>query len=181
VIAASGTLATMVLRTGLAVTIRHVRADDRDRLERAFRKLDRETVYMRFFRYVDTITEVQLERATHPDPAREVALVVTSGTGADEAIIAGGRYIAGGDGRRAEVAFMVEEDYQGLGIASRLLRELVAVARRHRISTFEAEVLAGNASMLGVFAHSGLPMKQRRDGGVVHVELSLNAQSPATA
>jgi GNAT superfamily N-acetyltransferase len=159
--------------------MRHVRGDDRDRFVRAFRKLDRETVYMRFFRYVDTLSEAQIERATHPDPKREVALVVTTGEGAEESVIGGGRYVAAAEGSpAAEVAFIVEEDYQGLGIASRLLRELVELARAHHISRFDAEVLAGNAPMLGVFARSGLPMTQRREGGVVHVELSLDASAP---
>jgi GNAT superfamily N-acetyltransferase len=68
---------------------------------------------------------------------------------------------------------VVEEDYHGLGIASRLLTHLTDLARRRGIVAFEAYVLAGNKAMLGVFARSGLPMQQRRDGGVVHITLSL--------
>jgi RimJ/RimL family protein N-acetyltransferase len=170
-------LVTAALRSGTAVTFRHVRADDRDRLMRAFRKLERESLYTRFFRFVAEPTEAQLTRATQPDPTREVALVVTTGTGADEAIIAGGRYLASeraGGKRSAEVAFMVEEDYQGQGIAGRLLRHLADIGGQQRVACFEADVLAGNASMLRVFARSGFPMKQRREGDVVHVELSLD-------
>ena len=169
-------LATDTLRNGTAVTIRHVRPDDRDRLARAFRNLERETVYTRFFRYVTELTEEDLRRATQTDPGREVALVVTTGSGADETIIAGGRYMlpaALGDRRAAEVAFMVEEDYQGLGVAGRILRHLAEIGRRQGLSRFDAEVLSRNAAMLRVFARSGLPMKQRREGDTVHVELSL--------
>jgi len=169
-------LVTAALRNGTAVTVRHVHADDRERFARAFRKLERDTVYTRFFRYVSDPTEAQLTRATQPDPGREVALVVTIGTGADEAIIAGGRYLApepAGGKRSAEVAFMVEEDYQGQGIAGRILTHLADIGRQQQIASFEADVLSGNASMLRVFARSGLPMKQRREGDVVHVELSL--------
>ena len=164
------------LRNGKPVTIRHVRPDDRDRFARAFRSLERESVYTRFFRYIAEQTEAQLTRATQPDPAREVALVVTTGAGDDEAIIAGGRYIVQdvGGRRTAEIAFMVEEDYQGLGLAGRILRHLVEIGRQQQVACFEAEVLSGNASMLRVFARSGLPMKQRREGDVVHIELSLS-------
>jgi RimJ/RimL family protein N-acetyltransferase len=172
-----GSALAATLRNGLEISIRHVRPDDAPRLLRAFRKLKRATVYTRFFRYVEAPTEAQLDRATHPDPAREVALVVTLPEGGDEIVIAGGRYVAAGGGAgAAEVAFMVEEDYQGLGICGRLLRELAELARAHRLSRFDAEVLAGNGSMLRVFARSGLPMKQRREGGVVHVELALDTQ-----
>ena len=170
-------LVTARLGNGLVVTIRHVRADDRDRFARAFRKLQRDTVYTRFFRYVSEPTDAQLTRASEPDPSREVALVVTTGTGADEIIIAGGRYVASmtAQGKRtAEVAFMVEEDYQRLGLAGRTLDHLVEIGRGQQIASFEADVLSGNAAMLRVFARSGLPMSQRREGDVVHVELSLD-------
>ena len=110
------------------------------------------------------------------DPAGDVALVVTIGSGADETIIASGRCIASGSEggeRAAEVAFVVEEDYHGLGIASRLLRHLIEIARMRGITSLEADVLTGNKSMLAVFAKSGLPMQRRYDGGTTHVTLSL--------
>lgn len=166
----------VTLRNGINATIRAIRPDDRDRLARAFRKLDRESVYTRFFRYVSELSEEDLRRATETDPEREVALVVTVGDGADETVIAGGRYIvseSADDERIAEIAFTVEEDYQGLGIAGLLLRRLVEIARQQKLRSFEADVLAQNSAMLSVFARSGLPMKKRRDGGVIHVELSL--------
>ncbi len=122
------------------------------------------------------MTEVGLDRIMTFDPVRDVVLVVTVGAGAQETVIASGRFIgAANDGalRSGEVAFIVEEDYQGLGIAGRLLRHLADAARAKGAIAFEADVLAENKAMLGVFARSGLPMRQRREGGVVHVTLSL--------
>ena len=110
------------------------------------------------------------------DSVRDVMLVVTVGAGAEETVIASGRFVAApGDAvpQSGEIAFVVEEDYQGLGIAGRLLRHLADVARTRGVATFEADVLAENKSMLAVFAKSGLPMQQRREGGVVHVTLAL--------
>jgi RimJ/RimL family protein N-acetyltransferase len=169
-------LVSATLKNDLEVSVRPIRPDDRDRFALAFRSLDRESVYTRFFRYVPELTDEDLKRATEVDPEREVALVVTIGSGADEIIIGAGRYIvsenAGGE-RRAELAFIVEEDYQGRGIAGLILRTLVQIGREQDVQSFEADVLAGNDSMIRVFARSGLPMKRRREGGVVHVELSL--------
>ena len=39
-------------------------------------------------------------------------------------------------------------------------------------------MLAENKAMLAVFAKSGLPMRQRREGGVVHVTLALRGEAP---
>ena len=162
------------LRNGLEVCVRPIRPDDRERLARAFQGLERETVYTRFFRFASELTQAQLKRATETDPEREVALVVTKGSGVDEEIIAGGRYIvAPEDPLSAEIAFLVEEDFQGQGIAGLLLRELADIARSHGLARFWAEVLSENGSMLRVFSRSGLSMRQRREGGIIHIELTL--------
>ena len=68
---------------------------------------------------------------------------------------------------------MVEEDYHGRGIASRLLRHLADCRARPGIATFEADVLAENAAMRTVFERSGLADEARREGGVVHLALTL--------
>lgn len=170
------------LRNGLVVTIRSLRPDDRDRIARAVRQLDPESIYTRLFSRRTELTESALDRIMRVDPAQDAALVTTIGSGADETIIASCRFIgsgAEGDRRKAEIAFVVEEDYHGLGIASRLLRHLAGIARERGIDEFEADVLAGNKAMLSVFARAGLPMRTRRDGDTVHVTLALRAaESP---
>ena len=75
----------------------------------------------------------------------------------------------------AEIAFTVEEDYQGQGIASSLLRHLIQIARAKGLARLDAEVLASNRSMLAVFSRSGLPMKTERLDDVVLVTLALGA------
>lgn len=154
------------------MSFRAIRPDDRDRVREAYSRLSPEAIYLRAFRYKKDLSESDLTRITDVDFEREVALVVTTGAGAQEAVIAGGRYVCTDD-TAAEVAFTVEERYRGLGIASRLLEHLAAIARGRGIVRFDAEVLANNPAMLKVFARSGLPMERRREGSVVHVELTL--------
>ena len=171
---------TETLRNGVTVTIRALRADDRERMANAVRNLDRESIYTRFFSYRE-LTEAGLDRIMRFDPDQEVALVVTTGAGADETVVGSGRYIVSGTegaGRTAEVAFVVEEDFHGLGIAGRVLRHLAAIARERGIASFEAEVLPENKAMQAVFARSGLPMRTRREDGIVHVTLALQGGPP---
>ena len=166
------------LKNGVAVTIRDLRPDDRGRMAKAIRNLDRESIYTRLFSYRSELTEAGLDRIMQFDSESEVVLVVTIGAGADETVIGSGRYVVSSaeqGERSAEVAFMVEEDYHGLGIAGRVLRHLAEIAREHGIASLEAEVLAMNAAMLAVFERSGLPMQKRREGGTVHVTLSLRS------
>jgi GNAT superfamily N-acetyltransferase len=169
------------LRNGLAVTIRAMRPDDRDRVARAVGKLDGESVYSRLFSNRSELTDAALSRIMAVDPDRDMALLVTTGSGLEEIVIGSGRYVAAGERGAesvAEVAFVVEENHRRLGIASRLLSHLADIARRRGIVAFEADVLVGNQSMLAVFARSGLAMRKRRDGGVVHITLSLEPGRP---
>jgi GNAT superfamily N-acetyltransferase len=167
---------TETLRNGLVVTIRELRSEDRERVAAAIKELDRESIYTRLFSYRKELTEAGLTRIMTVDPAHEAALLVTIGAGPDEVVIGSGRFVASAatdSAKTAEIAFVVEEDYQGLGIAGRLLKHLARIARERSIAAFEAEVLRENKSMLAVFARSGLSMQQRREGGIVHITLSL--------
>jgi GNAT superfamily N-acetyltransferase len=167
------------LKNGVTVRIRGVRADDKKRISEAFRNLETESIYKRFFQYKKAVTDEELKAATEVDFENEVALVVTVGEKETETIIGAGRYVAfdaAGSRRSAEVAFMVEEDYQGLGIAGITLRHLAGIAKEKGIVQFYAEVLRENRGMLAVFKRSGFPMKQESAEGVVHVTLSLRGE-----
>jgi GNAT superfamily N-acetyltransferase len=165
------------LRNGLEVTVRAVRPDDRARIVAAFEKLDPESIYTRFFSYKDELTDADLKRATEVDFDLRVVLLVTIGTGESEVVIGAASYTAyaptDGGGFRAEVAFIVEEDYHGLGIASRLLHHLAVIARQRGIDRFEAEMLPENRAMLSVFERSGLLTGSRTEDGVIRATMRL--------
>ena len=167
------------LKSGVSVMIRAVRFTDKDGIARAFSRLDPESIYTRLFQTKIALSDQELKTATEVDFERVVALVATVESEGGETIIGGGRYIAFDSpaGRTAEVAFLVEEDYQGQGIATCILNHLVRIAREKGVDQFEAEVLPGNTSMLAVFSRSGLPLRQSEAEGVVHVTLSLEAPS----
>ncbi len=169
--------AAHVLPNGTSILIRAVRPDDKARLRAAFDELERASIYTRFFGYKKALTEAELEQATNVDFDRVVALWATIDSGGTEIIIGGGRYVRNtGSASQlgAEVAFAVEEDYHGQGIASCLLGHLARIGRSKGLVQFDADVLAVNRRMLAVFARSGLPMRQQHAQDVIHVTLSLD-------
>ncbi len=165
------------LKNGMTVTIRAVRPSDKDLLVEAFSNLEAETIYTRFFHHKTSLSQADLAMITELDFVRDVGLVVTAVGPEREVIIGAARYAvlpAGhGSALSAEVAFLVEEDYQGQGIAGRLLGHLVGIARAQGIKSFEAEVLAGNTAMLTVFKRSGLDLQAKHEDGVIHVTMQL--------
>lgn len=155
-----------------AVTIRAIRPDDGARIVRAFEALEPRSIYLRFFGPKRQLSAEEIRRVTDPDPARVAALVATVAT-ADrgETIVGLGEYAS--SGRSADIAFAVEDDYQGRGIGTRLFWLLARIARANGIVRFEADVLAENTPMLKVLRHSGLPRTETVENGVVHVTLAL--------
>ena len=168
------------LKNGLQVTIRAIRPDDRDALLAAIKELEERTVYLRFFGPKKEFSHRELTEATDVDFVRTVALVTCLQDSAGEKIIGAGRYIAFGSADppdRAEVAFTVEEDYHGLGIAGKMLRHLAVIAKQKGVAQFHAEVLPQNKGMLAVFTRSGFPVKQKFEEGLAHVILSLEGDA----
>ena len=173
---------SFALRDGTPAIIRVMRPDDKDRLIAAFSKLDRASVYTRFFGYRKSLPEGPLNRIDKIDFVHLAGLVVSVGNGADETVIGSATYVVEaapeGDALVAEVAFTIEEDFQGQGLARRLLAALAGIARAHGIARIKAEVLGSNSPMLAVFQRSGLPMTRRSEGGVVHLVLDLQPAVP---
>jgi RimJ/RimL family protein N-acetyltransferase len=164
------------LRNGTPVVLRVAFPEDRAKVVAAFGKLDPDSIYTRFFSMRKELSVAELDRFGATDFVNFASLAALVGSGADETLIGGASYVVlpTADGARsAEVAFTIEEDYQGQGLASKLLRMLVGIARQHGIAHFEAEVLAGNKAMLSVFERSGLPLTKTREGGVTHIVMDL--------
>jgi len=164
-----------ILDDGTKITIRAIRPEDRVNVLEAFKGLDREAVYRRFFSPKKELTDAELKGLTSVDFTHVIALVATTKSNKGETLLGGGRFAVDDpkNPQGAELAFLTAEAYRGRGVAGRLLRHLTRLAETLGLERLEADVLAENRAMLTVFKHSGLPMRQRQEAGTVHVTLSL--------
>jgi len=163
------------LRSGQSVTVRAIRPDDRVQLAGSLRELSSESFYRRTFSPKRELSAADLTQMTEVDFADVVALVAIMREEGRERIVGGGRYLRMGDAApgHAEVAFLVDDTHQGLGIGSRIFKHLLAIGRVSGIVQFEAEVLPSNEGMLRLFERSGLPVKRTVSDGTVHVTIDL--------
>jgi GNAT superfamily N-acetyltransferase len=164
------------LRDGTAVTVRPISTSDDERLVRFHESLSPESTRMRFFSVHPHLSIRETARFTdvdHNDREAWVALI-------DDDIIGVGRYERLANPQDAEVAFVVADRWQGLGVGPILLGQLTDCARAVGIRRFVAETLAENHHMLDMFTHSGLPTTTSMRRGVVTVTLSLVAPTPST-
>jgi RimJ/RimL family protein N-acetyltransferase len=165
------------LRDGRSVTIRVVSPNDKGRLADAIREVSHESFYRRTFATKRDLSDQELKQLAEVDFERVVALVAVMHDNEGEKIVGGGRYVRSespGAASTAEVAFLVDDAYQSLGIGSRIFRNLVAIARAAGITQFEAEVLPSNEAMLRLFMRSGLPLIKTPSRESIHVSIMLS-------
>jgi RimJ/RimL family protein N-acetyltransferase len=143
------------LRDRRRVRLREIRPDDREEVRQAFDGLSRESRYTRFMSNVKELSPRMLERAVHVQTERELGLVaeIDAPDGID--IVAGARYYIQPDGGRCEFAITVADGWQGVGLGSRLLPELIQAARVRGLERMDGFVLAGNGSMLNLARRLG--------------------------
>jgi ribosomal protein S18 acetylase RimI-like enzyme len=164
--------AVEVLRDKRRVEIRALGPNDRADLLTAVGRTSEQSLYRRFFAVKGSFTEPEIAFFLNIDFVNHVALVAVLEELGRPRIVGGGRYIVVQPGR-AEVAFVVVDQYQGQGIGSALLRHLATLARRAGIDELIAEVLSDNTSMLKLFEKSRFRLSKRRESQVVHVTLHL--------
>jgi|SRR5437016_12323761 len=161
------------LRDGGRLEIRALRPNDRAALLAAAGRVAAPSLYRRFLGVKRGFTEREVAFFSNVDFVHHVALVAVIEEGGREEIVGGGRYIVVQPGQ-AELAFMVIDQYQGLGIGAALMSNLATIARSAGIRELIAEVLADNAQMLSVFKKSGFPLTTKRESGVLHVTLQVS-------
>lgn len=156
-------------KLGTEVHVRPIRGDDAPRLLVFHRQLSPTSVYRRHFFLHPELSEAEVEHFTHVDYVDRLALIAEDG----DQLIAVGRYDRSPGSTEAEVAFVVADAYQKLGIGTMLLDHLAYAARPNGITTFVASTLADNRNMVDVFLHSGYGITTTSSHGVIAVRLTL--------
>lgn len=142
---------TMELKTGRTVEFRPLLPSDEIAYRNFFYSLQEETIYYRFFYKIKLFShEVVQKQCADVDYRKNMSIIGLIRRGGHKEIVGIGSYAAVDD-NHAEVAFVIREDMQGLGIASFMLDMLESIATENGFIGFEATVLRENKAMLHVF------------------------------
>ena len=146
------------LADGTDITIRPIRPEDAELVQKFVRELSDETKYFRFMNSMQELTENMLVRFTQIDYSREMALIaVTEGQGKDVQLGVA-RYAINPDGETCEFALVVADHITGKGLGQKLLVSLMDAARDKGLETIEGEVLNNNHNMLKLMTRLGFAM-----------------------
>ena len=166
---------TVALRGGERARLRPIRPDDEPRLAELYDRLGRRTIYQRFFTVMQRLPPDWAHFLANVDGVRRFALVAEDPASPSPTLIGVARYEWSPDDDAAELAFVVQDDWQGKGLGTWLVRELLRAAELNGLRRFRAYVLGENRRMMDVFLDSGFSVTRRLEAGVQHVVLSLTA------
>lgn len=155
------------------VMVRPIRPDDEPFIRDMFYSFSEQTVYLRFHHALKALPHDKLQVFCNVDFQNEVALVGVAGPVEALQIVAIGRYFLQKNGKEADLAFIVRDDFQRQGLGSYLFKQLVEIGKSRGVKTFCADVLMENAGMLKIFKRSGLDVQSVNEEGVVHVTMHL--------
>jgi GNAT superfamily N-acetyltransferase len=131
-----------------------------------------QSLQRRFFVVKRGISEKEMAFFMNIDFINHGAIVALADEDERKVIIGGGRYIVTEPGK-AEIAFVVIDDYQSQGVGTLLMRHLAIIARRAGLKELSAEVLPENTAMRKVFGKFGFQARRGRDPKVVHLMLEI--------
>jgi acyl-CoA hydrolase/GNAT superfamily N-acetyltransferase len=159
------------LRDGRELVIRPTRTSDTAAMQELFYRLSEEDVQTRFFQQLTSLTDSAARHLCSVDYEEEMAFAAVVGPSERERIVAASSYFLNPASGLAEVAYMVEPEWQGSGLGTLLHRILVEYAREHGARGLRADVLVGNSPMMRIFERGDHSLSVTRDAGVAELTM----------
>ena len=154
------------LRDGREVRLRPTRTSDTRAMQDLFYRLSDEDRETRFLHKLSSLTDSAAQHLCSVDYEEEMAFAAVVGPSAHERIVAASCYYLSPATGLAEVAYMVDPDWQGVGLGGMLHAGLVEYAREHGARGLTADVLLGNSRMMRVFKRGDHALSVKTDAGV---------------
>jgi acyl-CoA synthetase (NDP forming)/RimJ/RimL family protein N-acetyltransferase len=169
--------ADVVLSDGGTARVRPIRPDDGPRLLDFHARQSPESIYFRYFTPHPHLSDDEVGHLVNVDYVDRMAFIALR----DDMMVGVARYDRWPLRSEAEVAFFVDDEHRGRGIATVLLEYLAEAARRAGIRAFTATVLPTNTRMVAVFRRAGFETRSTFDDGVIEVHLDLQPTPAAEA
>ena len=158
-------ISSLELKNGKTIRLRPLLPSDEFAFRNFFYSLQAHTIYYRFFSKLKSFSHEFVQKQWEAvDYRKNMSIIGLVQKGGHKEIMAIGSY-AQEEENRAEVAFVIREDFQGMGIASYLLEVLEKIAKENSYTGFSATVLAENAAMIHVFKKRYPNVKTKMIGG----------------
>ncbi len=165
---------SLLLEDGTKITFRPIHPTDEPKIKDLLYTLSQDAIYSRFMTHIQRFPYRQIKDFVYIDHRKEVAIVGVVPEAHGEDIIALGQYYLDPKTNRAEVAFVVRDEWQNHGIGKFMFRHLTTIAKQHGITGFTAEVLRSNKRMQAIFNNSDLRVRSKLTDDIYSFEMDLD-------
>ncbi len=162
---------THTFKNGVSIRFRAIRPSDEEEMRRLFYRFSDESVYYRYFTPLKTMPHSKMQEYVNVDYGKVMSIVGLVGDTGKGHIVAEARYVKDPKRPYGDVAFVVDEEYQGLGIATFLYKQLIRLAKERGLQGFTADVLPANKEMMRVFEKGGAEVKATLEYGVYRLSI----------
>jgi RimJ/RimL family protein N-acetyltransferase len=114
-----------------------------------------------------------IQQLTNIDYRNDLAIVGVVPGPSGEEIVAIAQYYLDPKTQAAEVAFLVQDEWQQKGMGTFLLDYITQIAKLRSVKRFYARVLPNNRPMLAIFHNTGYKVNTEFDGDVYHIAYDL--------
>ncbi len=167
-----------IFKGGLKVRFRAIKPSDEEAMRRLFYRFSDTAVFRRFLFPISTMPHDKTQEYVNVDYSQVMSVVALAGEPDQEAIIAEARYVKDYQSAYGEVAFIVDDQYQGRGIATYLYQMLIRLAKERGLRGFTAEVLPANKEMMKVFEKGDLAVDARLENGLYRLTILFDTEAP---
>ncbi|MEK7270510.1 MAG: GNAT family N-acetyltransferase [Planctomycetota bacterium] len=168
-----------ILRDGTQIFFRPVKPTDEPAIREMFYSLSAESVRSRYFTHTARFPHREVQQVANVDYRQDLAVAGVVPGPSGETIVAIAQYFLDPRSGEAEVAFVVQDEWQKRGMGTFLLRFISETAHRRGVKRFTAKVLPGNKAMLAVFHNSGYPVATEFSGDAYSLSYPLDRDPAA--
>ncbi|HQL83735.1 MAG TPA: GNAT family N-acetyltransferase, partial [Spirochaetota bacterium] len=162
-------------RSGLKLFFRPVRISDEDLIKDFFYSLSDQSLQRRFMTIRKDIPHKLRQKFVIIDYSHEIVILACVVKNDMEVIVGIGQYVKWDDKNYADVAFAVQDDYQGKGIGTELLDYITLLAKNEGLQGFTADVLGENRPMQALFDKMGYHVEKKIEDGVYEYTITFGA------
>ena len=171
-------ISAISLVDGTHVTVRPIRPEDEPQMVKFHGGLSEQSVRFRYFGALSEENRTgheRLVRTCFNDYDREIALVAERKKADATAEILGiARLVRSHGLDEGEFAILIADEWQGQGLGTALLRQLVETARTEKFRRITGRILAENRRMLEVSRNAGFHVHWQDDDSEWEAEISLD-------
>ncbi len=160
-------------KNNLNIRFRAIKPSDEDQMRRLFYRFSDKAIYYRYFSPIKTMPHEKMQEYVNVDYRDVLSIVALIGEPGRQSLIAEARFARHRNKPVVDIAFVVDEAYQGFGIATHLYRMLAKLAKERGAQGMTADVLASNRSMLKVFEKGPFPVQAKMEQGVYALTIDL--------